>query len=267
MSYRDILFDVAEPAIALVTLNRPEKLNAYTGAMCQDLVAALDHYVEDDSLRCLVITGAGRGFCSGGDVSGEDPDRPDYKTKQLGYGHEMRVGMHRVVTALHRIDKPVIAMINGAAVAGGLTLACACDFRIAADTAKLGDTSGKFALLPDEGGAWFFPRLMGLDRALKMTMLNEVYSANEAMRLGLVTEVVPAAELKTRAFEFARALGKRAPLAVRLTKSMMRHGLNSSLEHSLNDAALSVMIANPSEDVREGVTAFFKKREPDFKGR
>lgn len=267
MSYRDILFKMPEPAIALVTLNRPDKLNAYTSAMCRDLVAALDRYVEDDALRCLIITGAGRGFCSGGDVSGEDPDRPDYKAKQLGYGHEMRVGMHRVVTALHRIDKPVIAMINGAAVAGGLTLACACDFRIAADTAKLGDTSGKFGLLPDEGGAWLFPRLMGLDRAMKMTMLNEVYSASEALELGLLTEVVAADALKTRTLEFARALAKRAPLAVRLTKSMMRYGLNASLEHSLNDAALSVMIANPSEDVREGVSAFFKKREPDFKGR
>jgi len=267
MAYRDILFETPEPAIALVTLNRPDKMNAYTGAMCDGLVAALDRYVEDDSLRCLIVTGAGRGFCSGGDVSGGDPDRPDYKTKQMGYGHEMRVGMHRVVTALHRSDKPVIAMINGAAVAGGLTLALACDFRIAADSAKLGDTSGRFGLLPDEGGAWFFPRVMGLDHALKMTLLAEVYSASEALKLGLVTEVIPAAELKARSFAFARAIAKKAPLAVRLAKSMMRHGLNASLEHSLNDAALAVMIANPSDDVREGVSAFFARREPDFKGR
>lgn len=265
--YRDILFDRPEPHIARITLNRPAQMNAYTGAMCDDLVAALAEYIEDDALRCLIVTGAGRGFCSGGDVSGGDPDRPDYRTKQLGYGHEMRVGMHRVIAAFHRSDKPIVAMINGAAVAGGLTLALACDFRIAADTAKLGDTSGRFGLLPDEGGAWFFPRVMGLDRALKMTLLHEVYPAAEALKLGLVTEVVPAAELEAHTLRFARAVAAKAPLAVRLAKSMMRHGLDSSLDHSLNDAAFAVMIANPSEDVREGVRAFFEKREPVFKGR
>ena len=265
--YRDILFETPEPQIARVTLNRPARLNAYTGRMCNDIVAALEEYVARDDLRCLILTGAGRAFCSGGDVSGEDPDRPDYRTKQLGYAHEMRVGMHKVVLALHHCDKPAIAMINGAAVAGGLTLAAACDFRIAADTAKLGDTSGKFGLLPDEGGAWFFPRLMGLDRALKMTLLSEVMSAAEAAQAGLVTQVVPAPELEARTLAFARAIANKAPLAVRLAKSMMRHGLSASLEHSLNDAALAVMIANPSADVREGISAFFAKREPNFKGR
>ena len=265
--YRDILFETPQAHIGQITLNRPDRMNAYTGVMCDNLVDAIARYVDDDALRCLVITGTGRGFCSGGDVAGGDPDHPDYRKRQMGYGQEMRIGMHRVIALLHRIDKPVIAMINGAAVAGGLTLALACDFRIAADTAKLGDTSGRFGLLPDEGGAWFFPRMMGLDRALKMSLLHEVYPATEALRLGLVTEVVPAAELESRTFEFARAIAARAPLAVRLAKSMMRHGLDSSLDHSLNDAALAVMIANPSDDVREGVKAFFEKREPEFKGR
>jgi enoyl-CoA hydratase/carnithine racemase len=264
---RDILVDEPERGIVRVTLNRPDRLNAYTGRMCNQLVAALHDYSERDDLRCLILTGAGRGFCSGGDVSGGDPEQPDYRTRQLGYAQEMRTGMHRVVLALHHCDKPVIAMINGAAVAGGLALALACDLRIAADTAKLGDTSGRFGLLPDEGGAWFFPRAMGLDRALKMTLLHEVYPASQALALGLVTEVVPAAELESHTLALARAVAKQAPLAVRLAKSMMRHALTSSLEHSLNDAALAVMIANPSEDVREGVKAFFGKREPQFNGR
>ncbi|HUO92541.1 MAG TPA: enoyl-CoA hydratase-related protein [Rhizomicrobium sp.] len=265
--YRDILFETPEKHIAQITLNRPAQMNAYTGRMCNELVDAFARYVDDDALRCLIMTGAGRGFCSGGDVSGAEKDRPDYHDRQMGFAQEMRIGMQRVNATLHRIDKPVIAMINGAAVAGGLTLALACDFRIAADTAKLGDTSGRFGLLPDEGGAWFFPRAMGLDRALKMTLLHEVYPAAEALKLGLVTEVVPAAELKARTLDFARAIAAKAPLAVRLAKSMMRHGLDATLDHSLNDAALAVMIANPSEDVREGVKAFFEKRTPEFKGR
>lgn len=265
--YKDILFDVAEPGIATITLNRPEHLNAYTHRMCRDLVSAIGRYWDDDGLRVLILTGAGRGFCSGGDVSGEDSERPDYAHMQIGFGHEMRRGMQAVIALLHRMDKPVIAMVNGPAVAGGLTLALACDFRIASDAAKLGDTSGRFGLLPDEGGAWFFPRAMGLDRALKMSLLHEVYSAREALELGLVTDVVPAAELHARTFDFARTLAKKAPLAVRLAKSMMRFGMSASLEHSLNDAALSVMIANPAQDVREGVSAFFAKREPKFEGR
>ncbi|MBV9331541.1 MAG: enoyl-CoA hydratase/isomerase family protein [Alphaproteobacteria bacterium] len=264
--FRHILFEVSEPGIVLVTLNRPKYLNAYTNPLCEELVRALHHYVEDDELRCLVLTGAGRGFCSGGDVSGEG-DGPSYRHRQMGQAQEMRAGMHQVIKALHRMDKPVIAMINGPAVAGGLALALACDMRIACNTAKLGDTSGRFGLLPDEGGAWLFPRAMGLDRALKMTLLHEVYPAAEAMALGLVTEVVPEAELRTRTFVLARAIAGKAPLAVRLAKNMMRKSLDTSLENSLDDAALSVMIANPSEDVREGLRAFRERRVPQFKGR
>ncbi|MBS0471586.1 MAG: enoyl-CoA hydratase/isomerase family protein [Proteobacteria bacterium] len=271
MTYRTILFETVEPGIAKITLNRPDRLNAYTNALCEEVVDALHKYTDDDGLRVCILTGAGRGFCSGGDVSGQPREgevkHPSYRNKQMGHGQEMRDGMHRLIATLHRMDKPVIAMINGAAVAGGLTLALACDFRIAADTAKLGDTSGRFALLPDEGGAWFFPRFMGLDRALKMTLLAETYSAAEAEKLGLVTQVVPAGELEARSLDFARAIAKRGPLAVRLAKNMMRKGLDSSLENSLDDAALSVMIANPSQDVREGVAAFAAKREPKFEGR
>ncbi|MGB3809336.1 MAG: enoyl-CoA hydratase/isomerase family protein [Parvibaculum sp.] len=265
--FQQIVVDSPEPHVARIVLNRPQQMNAYSTQMCEELVEALEDYLRDDDKRCLILTGAGRGFCSGGDVSGADGEHAELMKTQLSHGREMRDGMHRVILALSRIDKPVIAMINGAAVAGGLTLALACDMRIASDQAKLGDTSGRFGLLPDEGGAWLFPRAMGLDRALKMTLLGEVYNATEAERLGLVTEVVPHAELEVRTFALARALAKKAPLAVRLAKNMMLRASDVSLERSLGDAALSVMVANPSADVREGVKAFFEKREPKFAGK
>ena len=265
--FRDIRVDKPEPHIARITLARPKQMNAYTTRLCEEVVRALDAYLRDDMQRVLIITGEGRAFCSGGDVSGADDAHHELMQSQLSHAREMRDGMHRVILALHHLDKPVIAAINGAAVAGGLTLALACDFRIAADNARLGDTSGKFALLPDEGGAWLFPRAMGLDRALKMTLLSEIYDAKTAHDLGLVTEVVPAADLETRTLAFARALAAKGPLAVRLAKAMMHRALTTSLEHALSDAALSVMVSNPSQDVREGVKAFFEKRPPKFEGR
>ena len=265
--FRDIRVDKPEPQIARITLARPKQMNAYTTRLCEEMVRAIDAYLRDDTLRVLIITGEGRAFCSGGDVSGADDAHHALMQSQLSHAREMRDGMHRVILALHHLDKPVIASINGAAVAGGLTLALACDFRIASDAARLGDTSGKFALLPDEGGAWFFPRAMGLDRALKMTLLSEIYDAKTAHDLGLVTEVVPTAELESRTMAFAKAIAAKGPLAVRLAKGMMHRALTNSLEHSLNDAALSVMVSNPSQDVREGVKAFFEKRPPKFEGR
>lgn len=262
-----LLRDEPAPRILRLTLNRPHALNAYTTPLCAALADAIDTYRKDDTLRVLILTGAGRGFCSGGDIGGGDPDHAALMQAQLSHGREMRDGMQRVILALHHCDKPAIAQINGAAVAGGLALALACDLRIAADTAKLGDTSGRFGLLPDEGGAWLFPRAMGLDRALRMTMLHEVYDAATAKELGLVTEVVPVGELEARTLELAKSLAEKAPLALRLAKAMMIKGLTTSLEHSLQDAQLSVMIANESQDVREGVKAFFEKRKPEFKGR
>jgi enoyl-CoA hydratase/carnithine racemase len=265
--YHDIRFERTETAVARITLARPKQMNAYTTRLCEEVVRALEIYLRDDTLRVLILTGEGRGFCAGGDVSGADEANAALMKSQLSHAREMRDGMHRVIQSLHRLDKPVIAMINGPAVAGGLALALSCDFRIAADTAKLGDTSGRFGLLPDEGGAWLFPRAMGLDRALRMTMLAETYDATTAQELGLVTEVVPTAELEARTMAFARKLAARAPLAVRLAKAMMVRGLTQTLDQSLGDAALSVMVSNPSQDVREGVKAFFERREPKFEGR
>jgi len=262
-----VLADEPEAAIMRLSLNLPATLNAYTRQLCAELLAGLRRYADRDDLRCLIVTGQGRGFCAGGDMVETDPSVPGLHDRQLGHAAELRDGIHTVIRTLFALDKPVIAMINGAAVAGGLALALCCDFRIAAESARLGDASGRFALLPDDGGAWLFPRAMGFDRALRMTLLNEIYSAEEAQKLGLVTEVVPDAVLEDRTMKIARHLVQKAPLAVRLAKSLMRRGLEGSLDRSLEEAALATMISNTSADVREGVSAFFARRPPIFSGR
>jgi 2-(1,2-epoxy-1,2-dihydrophenyl)acetyl-CoA isomerase len=266
MEFKTILFDIRDH-VAKITINRPERMNGYSEPMLKDLMAAIDVARQDDDIRVLVITGTGRAFCAGGDISGAPDTRSRFHGHPMGHLLEMREGFHQLVLSLTRFDKPVIAAINGAAVAGGLTLALCCDFRIASDEARLGDTALKFGLLCDEGGAYFFPRVMGLDRALKMTMLSEVYDAKTALELGLVTEVVPHAKLAERADELARRLADGPPLAIRTAKRMMYKQLEMTLVNALEDAALNVMITNPSEDVREGTRAFKEKRKPNFKGR
>jgi len=266
MEFKTILFDVRDH-VAKITINRPERMNGYSEPMIKDLLAAIDSARQDDDVRVLIITGTGRAFCAGGDISGAPDTRSRFHGHPMGHLLEMREGFHQLVLSLTRFDKPVIAAINGAAVAGGLTLALCCDLRIASDEARLGDTALKFGLLCDEGGAYFFPRVMGLDRALKMTMLSEVYDAKTALELGLVTEVVPHAKLAERADELARRLADGPPLALRTAKRMMYKQLEMTLNNALEDAALNVMITNPSEDVREGTRAFKEKRKPNFKGR
>lgn len=267
--FQTLICDRPAEGVARIALNRPAAMNAYTYAMTQELRTALAAYRDDDGLRALILTGAGtRAFCTGGDISGGDPAHSRaVAAAPMGHGREMRDGMQAVVLALTQLDKPSVAMVRGYAVAGGLALALACDLRIAAASARLGDTSGKVGLLPDEGGAWLFPRAMGLDRALKMSLLHEVYDAATAHALGLVTEVAADDALETRALEVAAALAVRAPLAVRLTKMMMARAAHLSLADSLIDAQLAVNIANPSDDVREGVSAFKEKRPPIFEGR
>jgi len=267
-AYETILCDQPRAHVARITLNREKQMNAYSWRMTQELQAAIGVYRDDDELRALIVTGAGgRAFCTGGDISGVDAEHGrKVREAPMGHGREMRDGMQAVCALLRQIDKPSIAMIQGFAVAGGLALALACDFRIAGPTARLGDTSGRFGLLPDEGGAWLFPHVMGYDRALKMTLLHEIYDARTALGLGLITELAEE-NVEARTLEFAEALAAQAPLAVRTVKMMMRRAMQSTFESSLEDAQLSVMITNPSQDVREGGLAFREKRAPKFQGR
>jgi 2-(1,2-epoxy-1,2-dihydrophenyl)acetyl-CoA isomerase len=264
--YEQILYN-KDGHVATITLNRPAKRNAYSEKMVHEVLEALADARDDDETRVVVLTGAGKGFCAGGDISRDFQYPARYRGHRLESMLEMRQNMHVLIRFLDRFDKPVIAAINGAAVAGGLTLALACDFRVAGESAKLGDTSLKFGLIPDEGGAYFFQRFMGLDRALKMSLLSEVYSAGEALDLGLVTEVVPDEALMTRAYALATQLAEGPPIAIRITKRMMYKQRTMQLDNALEDAAMATLVTNYTDDVKEGTAAFHEKRKPRFKGR
>ncbi|RLV55346.1 enoyl-CoA hydratase/isomerase family protein [Aeromicrobium phragmitis] len=266
MTYESIRYEVVADHVAKLTLDRPHRKNAYDVRLAQECVDAIGRYAADDDLRVLIVTGAEDAFCSGGDIR-SDADEHIAATRTLSHATVMREGFHALATALHALEKPTIAMVNGPAVAGGLTLALLCDLRIASDRARLGDTSGTAGLLPDEGGAWLFPRFLGLEQALRMTYFGEVYSAQEALRLGLVGEVVPHDRLEQETLQRAQALARRAPLAIRMAKKMMIRGLTNSFPESLGDAQMAVMIVNDSQDVAEGVKAFLDKRPPEFVGR
>lgn len=266
MEFREIIY-AKENRVATITLNRPAKLNAYSEVMVHEIISALSDARDHDEVRAVIITGTGRGFCSGGDISRDFQYPSRYRGHRMEAMLEMRENMHQLVTLLRRFDKPAVAAINGAAVAGGLTLALCCDFRIAAESARLGDTSLKFALIPDEGGAYLFPKYMGLQNALKMSLFSEVYSASQAQELGLVTKVVPDDELMPTARQWAESLADGPPIAIRITKRMMYKQETMSLDNALEDAALAVMVTNYSEDVKEGTAAFHEKRKPNFKGR
>ena len=266
MEFREILY-AKERRVATITLNRPSKLNAYSEVMVHEILAALADARDDDGTRAVIITGAGRGFCSGGDISRDFQYPARYRGHRMESLLEMRENFHQLVTFLRRFDKPTIAAVNGAAVAGGLTLALCCDFRIAAEGARLGDTSLKFALIPDEGGAYLFPQYMGLQNALRMSLFSEVYPAARAKELGLVTEVVADAELMPTARAWAERLADGPPVAIRVTKRMMYKQRTMDLENALEDAALGTMVVNYCDDVKEGTAAFHEKRPPKFQGK
>ncbi|WP_396903616.1 enoyl-CoA hydratase/isomerase family protein [Mycolicibacterium phlei] len=258
-------FDIPEAGIGRVTIDRPDRLGAYTPRMCGEILDALRTVRLDDTIRVLVLTGTGRGFCTGGDVS-PDAGFDEHLSHQIGRARELREDAHAVVTALYRLDKPVICAVNGIAVNGGLAFALCCDIRIAAASARFGNTSTRAGLLPDEGGAWLFPRIMGYEKAYRMVALSEIYDAQTALELGLATEVVPDEHLERRSLELARDLAAGPPLALRAVKSMMRRALESTLDSSLGDAQQAVLWVGPSADAQEGKAAFLEKRSPRFSG-
>jgi 2-(1,2-epoxy-1,2-dihydrophenyl)acetyl-CoA isomerase len=235
-------------AIATITLDRPDARNAYSDEMCEQLVAALDRAELDEQIRCVILTGNGEAFHSGGDVKAMRARSGMF----AGDPAELRTRYVRGIQAVPRriaeFSKPLIAAINGAAIGAGLDLACMCDLRIARAGAKLGSTFVKVGLVPGDGGAYFLTRVVGFSRALELVLTGRVIAAEEALAIGLVHEVVPADRLLDVARERAEAIAQNPPIAVQLTKRAAYRSYNAELSTALELAATYQGIVQNLED-------------------
>jgi 2-(1,2-epoxy-1,2-dihydrophenyl)acetyl-CoA isomerase len=259
-----LLFTVADQ-IATLTLNRPERRNAFNDEMIDRWAAALEECHQRPDIRVVVVTGAGRAFCSGGDI--------EEMQRRLAEGNPLSQKrfidrVQRIALTLATMDKPVIAAINGAATGAGLDMALMCDLRFAADNARLAETYVKVGLVPGDGGAYFLPRLVGVAKALELLWTGDFIDIHEAERLGLVNRVLPAEELMPYTFEFARRLARGPAVAIQLTKRLVYEGLRSdNLRANLDIASSHLAVAALTRDHREAVQAFLEKRPPEFEGR
>jgi 2-(1,2-epoxy-1,2-dihydrophenyl)acetyl-CoA isomerase len=247
-----------EGAVLTIVLNRPDKLNAINRAVHAGLRDGLKE-ARDADVRAVVITGAGRGFCAGQDLS-EFEQLPDV-------GDALRATYHPNVLAIRALEKPVVAAVNGACAGAGLSLACACDIRIASDAAAFVPGFIGIGLVPDSGGTFFIHRLLGAPRAFEWMTSNRRLTAAEAHAWGLVSEVVEEDAFEARAQELAAELADRPTGAVGMTKRLFDHADTATLEEQLEYEAQLQAAAAASEDFREGVTAFVEKRAPSFRGR
>ena len=264
MAYTTIIFDKAD-GVATVTLNRPDKSNAFDDTMVAEFSDALKTIERDAEIRCVVITGAGKNFCAGQDLSAmlsryESPE-------PVSFREHLQTGYNKLVIRMRALDKPIIAAINGAAAGAGLGLACACDLRHASENAKFRMAFIGIALAPDSGTAYHLPRLVGYGRALEMALTNELIDAKKALEFGLVSRVFAPDELMTKTREFAKTLAQAPTKSIGLTKRVFNRSLYVDLETALDYEGQVQDIAGHSEDHREGVKAFLEKRPPVYKGK
>jgi len=265
MEFEKMILEIDE-GIATLTLNHPEKLNAITTEMWHDLPRVIETVKKDETVNVLVITGTGRGFCSGSDVSGRLAVRMEGKGPKSTQT-ELLEGVGFMAALIRDLDKIIIAAINGTAAGAGLSLALLSDIRIASETARFGAVWVKVGLIGDLGATYLLPRIVGPDKALEMLTTGEVISAQEAERIGLVTKVVPPDELMPTVKELATKLAKGPGLSIKFTKKAVYKGLqHNDLLTQLDYESFAQGVCRQSEDHREGVKAFMEKRPPQFKG-
>ncbi len=262
--FENIVFS-KEANVAKIILNRPERLNAITREMEQELIESLADIHNDEDIKVLVLTGAGRAFCSGGDVSENMVEEYGGSVQKVSDTfHHVYQG---IILQLYNLDIPTIGMINGAAVGLGFDLALACDIRIGSENAKFMVAFTKMGLTPAAGGAWLMPRVMGLAKAAEFIYTADLLEAEEALRLGVLNRLVPAASLEQETMAMAKKISLNSPLANRLAKLQLHRGLDTDLGTALELGATCQAICLTSEDTREALVAFREKRKPVFKGR
>jgi 2-(1,2-epoxy-1,2-dihydrophenyl)acetyl-CoA isomerase len=251
--------------VAIITLNRPDKLNAFTTPMLKELGQVLKQAERDEAVRAIVITGTGRGFCAGQDV--RELQERQKATGQADLMEHLQGLYHPIIQRMRRMEKPIIAAINGVAAGAGASLALACDLRVASENALFIQAFVNVGLIPDSGSTFFLPRLVGLGRALELVFTGRPVNAEEAERLGIFNRVVPHEELMDAAVELARQLAQGPTKVIGLAKRALNRSWLLELEEALDYEAQLQAIAGSTEDHREGVAAFLEKRAPKFTGR
>jgi 2-(1,2-epoxy-1,2-dihydrophenyl)acetyl-CoA isomerase len=264
-AYETLLVQAVDQ-VGTVTLNRPDSLNSLNDRMTTELAQVFQELQHDTTVRCVILTGAGRAFSSGQDLA-------DLKKKyaDANYVPHLADDLHRrynpVITALSDLEKPVIAAVNGVAAGAGLSLALACDLRIASEKASFIEVFVSVGLVPDSASTFFLPRLVGLGKAMELCFTGDKVSAADALALGIVNKLVPPDELMNATRELAARLAKLPTRAIGLTKRLLLRSFNSTLEAQLEQEALAQETAGMTADHREGVRAFFEKRAANFQGK
>ena len=270
MEFEQILYEKAD-GVATITLNRPDRMNAFTDTMIREWAQALEDARLDRDVRAVIVTGAGRGFCAGADLRGgsgvPEVARSEGPVPAASRRNWLRDGVHHVPRQVALLDKPYIAAVNGPAVGAGMDMASMADLRIAAAEARFAMTYVKVGLVPGDGGCYYLPRIVGLAKALELIWTGDFIDAQEALRLGYVSKVVPAGELLPAARALAERIAQGPAVAIQLAKRLVYRGLTQDVHEALEAAGQAMAIVQSTEDAREGPRAFAEKREPKFQGR
>ncbi len=259
-----VLLETIQSGVAVLVMNRPERMNALNNDLATALFGALQKIAEDDSVLAVILTGAGRAFCAGGDLGVIGKGREANNVKELE--PILRAGMAAVLK-IRTMPQPVIAAVNGAAAGAGMNIALAADIRISTEEALFGQNFAKVGLFPDYGGTYFLPELVGPSRAAELFYTGDMIDAKAALRLGLVNQVVPAARLEAEVKTLASKIAAGPPMAIRAVKKLLFADQKEALERALEAEVVHQMKCFASEDCLEGIHAFFEKRPPKFQGR